>query len=131
MTPELKQKWIDALESGNYQQCRGRLHDGKGYCCLGVLCVVAGAPFCKDDDFFDDFYAFYYPHPLHGVHIHDTDSLLNAEGLAAFGLTREQQDDLTCHNDGRPAGLDSYGNHYPAVQQKSFAEIAQIIRETL
>jgi hypothetical protein len=33
----VKEKWITALESGEYKQCTGQLsHDG-GYCCLGVL----------------------------------------------------------------------------------------------
>lgn len=37
--------WLDALESGNYQQCKRRLHDGVGYCCLGVACsLLLGKP---------------------------------------------------------------------------------------
>ncbi len=43
-------KWIEALESGKYNQCLGVLHNGTGYCCLGVLCVVAGETFAKIDD---------------------------------------------------------------------------------
>ena len=41
MKQEIKQKWIDALKSGEYQQGRERLKtkDGK-YCCLGVLCDI-------------------------------------------------------------------------------------------
>lgn len=31
-------KWIAALRSGKYKQTRGRLQDGDGFCCLGVLC---------------------------------------------------------------------------------------------
>lgn len=45
ITPEQKsnrEKWIQALESGEYQQTRGVLHDGVGYCCLGVACKVLG-----------------------------------------------------------------------------------------
>ena len=38
----LKQKWIAALRSGEYPQTRRTLHNGDGYCCLGVLCEVAG-----------------------------------------------------------------------------------------
>ena len=30
--------WIDALRSGKYKQTYGRLHDEKGFCCLGVAC---------------------------------------------------------------------------------------------
>lgn len=35
-------KWVKALRSGKYQQIRGRLYDGTGYCCLGVACDVLG-----------------------------------------------------------------------------------------
>jgi len=30
------EEWLDALESNEYTQCLGTLHDGVGYCCLGV-----------------------------------------------------------------------------------------------
>lgn len=42
---EIQEKWIQALESGEYQQCEKRLHDGHGYCCLGVAAVVLGREF--------------------------------------------------------------------------------------
>lgn len=39
MTPELKEKWAAALESGEYEQGRGKLRDNDDrMCCLGVLC---------------------------------------------------------------------------------------------
>lgn len=41
----LKKKWVEALRSGEYQQGEGHLFDGNTYCCLGVLCRVAGAEF--------------------------------------------------------------------------------------
>lgn len=31
-----RRRWIEALRSGEYKQCRGTLYDGTGYCCLGV-----------------------------------------------------------------------------------------------
>lgn len=37
MDPIVKEKWIDALRSGKYKQCEGRLRDDVGFCCLGVL----------------------------------------------------------------------------------------------
>jgi hypothetical protein len=51
MTPELKQKWIEALRSGKYTQTTGRLRSmaypdnqpqpaAASFCCLGVLCEV-------------------------------------------------------------------------------------------
>lgn len=43
MAPELKAKWIAALRSGEYRQGRHALRKADGsYCCLGVLCEVAG-----------------------------------------------------------------------------------------
>ena len=43
MNPEIKQQWINALRSGEYEQStQGCLHTANefsaGYCCLGVLC---------------------------------------------------------------------------------------------
>jgi hypothetical protein len=38
MNPQIKQKWVSALRSGDYKQTQGRLHDENGFCCLGVLC---------------------------------------------------------------------------------------------
>lgn len=47
MTPELKSAWTAALRSGQYVQGRSHFkHPARDeYCCLGVLCAVAGAPF--------------------------------------------------------------------------------------
>jgi hypothetical protein len=46
MNSELKQKWIAALRSGNYEQADHRLrrvrHGNVSYCCLGVLLCVSG-----------------------------------------------------------------------------------------
>lgn len=40
MNPEVKQKWIDALRSGDYEQGSEKLRSVSGYCCLGVLCDI-------------------------------------------------------------------------------------------
>lgn len=41
MKAELKQKWLGALRSGQYQQGTGVLRDKfDRFCCLGVLCDV-------------------------------------------------------------------------------------------
>lgn len=38
MNKEIKQKWLEALRSGRYEQGTGRLRSNHGkYCCLGVL----------------------------------------------------------------------------------------------
>ena len=40
----LKKAWVEALRSGKYKQGRLALYDkhNESYCCLGVLCKVAG-----------------------------------------------------------------------------------------
>lgn len=38
MNTEVKQKWIDALRSGKYDQGSEKLRSVQGHCCLGVLC---------------------------------------------------------------------------------------------
>lgn len=38
MRSEIKEKWLEALRSGEYKQTTGSLHDSTGFCCLGVLC---------------------------------------------------------------------------------------------
>lgn len=40
MVPEIKQKLVEALLSGNYEQTTKNLRDEIGYCCLGVLCDI-------------------------------------------------------------------------------------------
>lgn len=43
MTSQLKAKWVAALRSGDFTQGFGYLNRGnKQFCCLGVLCEVAG-----------------------------------------------------------------------------------------
>jgi len=50
MKIEIADKWIAALRSGEYQQTVGRLYDGRGYCCLGVLCKILGEKFRQSYD---------------------------------------------------------------------------------
>lgn len=42
--------WFDDLESSRFAQCRYRLYDGSGYCCMGVGEVSIGHEFYLDDD---------------------------------------------------------------------------------
>lgn len=50
MDRQLKQKWIEALRSGEYQQGRYSFELNDAFCCLGVLCKVAGQPTMIDPD---------------------------------------------------------------------------------
>jgi hypothetical protein len=38
MNKEYKEKWVEALRSGEYKQGTRYLKHGDEYCCLGVLC---------------------------------------------------------------------------------------------
>jgi hypothetical protein len=40
MNPRIKQRWLDALRSGEYKQTTETLRDENGFCCLGVLCDI-------------------------------------------------------------------------------------------
>jgi hypothetical protein len=49
---ELQEKWLKALESGEYAQARGLLGNREiGFCCLGLLCDVAGADYCDGNGY--------------------------------------------------------------------------------
>ena len=37
MNQEIKQRWIEALRSGEYKQCKESLYHCVKFCCLGVL----------------------------------------------------------------------------------------------
>lgn len=39
---KFKEKWITALRSGEYKQCKHQLHNNWGHCCLGVAEIVLG-----------------------------------------------------------------------------------------
>lgn len=41
MNIEVKQQWVAALRSGEYQQGRGVLRKDDKFCCLGVLCDIS------------------------------------------------------------------------------------------
>lgn len=47
-------QWIEALRSGEYKQTKNVLFDGKGYCCLGVACKIAGRKEVIKTDMWDD-----------------------------------------------------------------------------
>jgi hypothetical protein len=38
MKPQIKEQWLEALESGRYEKGKARLNYDNKFCCLGVLC---------------------------------------------------------------------------------------------
>ena len=39
-TQEVKEKWVNALESGTYKKGTGQLKNSNKYCCMGVLADI-------------------------------------------------------------------------------------------
>jgi hypothetical protein len=100
---ELKKKWVKALRSGKYNQTTSSLKDYNSYCCLGVLCEVAGLKFNEDG---------YYCRGLVAV----DGGGLKATELKKFGLHHKTQSKLIDLNDEQ---------HY------NFNEIADYIEKNL
>jgi hypothetical protein len=111
MNPEIKEKWICALESGEYKQCQGRLmkhlnaFDGFGYCCLGVLTdlYIKEKGLDWDKNRYGDF------------SFEDRDAFLPESVIRISGLSEEEEDVLAQMND----------------EGASFKVIAQFIRKAL
>lgn len=40
MNADIKNRWVKALRSGQYEQTQGTLRNYQGFCCLGVLCDI-------------------------------------------------------------------------------------------
>lgn len=119
MEKRLKAKWVRALRSGRYKQTGGDLKNAEGYCCLGVLCSVAGARWTGEE------WGGLKPILRGKVIKHEDEELLSPSFRRQVGLTKRRQSILTDMNDG--------GHDKDNVWQepKSFAEIADYIEKNL
>lgn len=108
MDQKIKQKWIRALRSGRYKQTQNQLHDGKAYCCLGVLCRVVGAKYQNR--------AFHW-------NGYSERGILPDKLRRELKITPSQEDRLTIMNDG------DYSKEYTAPQ--TFKQIADYIEKYL
>src|ERR1700692_953384 len=88
---KFKKKWLAALRSRKFKQTKMVLHNSRGYCCLGVACVVGGAE--ERDPKFGANRIFYYGGDTHSV-------VLPTALREEIGLTTEEQDTLYMLNDG-------------------------------
>ncbi len=113
LKPEVKQKWVEALRSGRYKQGRRKLRVGDEYCCLGVLCDIAGT----------ELDATWIPCPVFTgqdppSYIFGATALtqLDAEQAHSIGIRQAEQKQLIFMND---------------TQNSSFSEIADYIETNL
>jgi len=47
MKERIKNKWVKALRSGEYKQCKGQLKRNGKFCCLGVLSEISKLDYMK------------------------------------------------------------------------------------
>ena len=117
MDQNLKRKWIEALRSGKYRQGYDRLHRGQTFCCLGVLCEVAGFDW----------------EPTETPEIFrcraGVDYIEEPDILEEFGLDEKDHELLYCMNDGTFPDMVQPPTGNERVH--SFLEIADWIEEHL
>lgn len=114
MKKEIKELWVQALRSGEYNQSFCSLNNGIGYCCLGVLCDLAvkdGVGEWRSNGNM----AFYY-----GTGIHESKLWLSGQVLEWAGI---KEPDPNVHGEKLSTWNDK--------TRLSFAEIADLIEEFL
>lgn len=77
---DLQEKWLKALESGEYEQGVGQLKREDKYCCLGVACEVMGIEYS-------------------GFHPGLSEAAGELVGLTSFGDPKDDSYSLTYLND--------------------------------
>lgn len=90
-----QEAWLQALESGKYDQITAYLHDEIGYCCLGVACELL-AEVCEVDVHFSRMEGLYiyagYTNSLpfevqNKLHLRNSEGRLTKPYKGAFSLT--------------------------------------------
>jgi hypothetical protein len=121
MTPEQKQKWIEALRSGKYKQGRGKLCEKGEYCCLGVLLDVLAPEKWED-----------VPNKPYAVHSWSDEegTELETTGLQMTGMRAKTMEHLIHLNDGWDGAVPS-GETQVSIEAQSFVQIADYIEQNL
>lgn len=110
MQKDVRDRWVKALRSGDYEQGAGRLCNKNKYCCLGVLNDVQGNDFVLEDEVRK-----YYD--IGGYAVAINGGWLESQGLESHDVMR-----LWPMNDGR----NTSGEHI-----YSFSDIADFIEENV
>lgn len=139
MNPEIKQKWLDALRSGEYEQAKGALRkqDDEGndlFCCLGVLCdIVAKGDWVEAQEYDDQPVEFGFNVEYHDYHTGDPrtyfeSGVLPKQILNIVGL--EDANPLVKTDDPEEIAI---GVNLASLNDRgmSFAELADLIEAQL
>lgn len=116
MNTEIKQKWVAALRSGNYNQGVNTLRKGNNFCCLGVLCDVVDPKGWKESQLFKT-------SKKYGYGINEVTSTLPYEIMQFAGLTDRNPTLTFDDKDLMVSQLNDKGI--------TFEEIANLIEEQL
>lgn len=124
-TSEARKLWAEALESGEYEQANSVLQTERGFCCLGVACVVAEG---------------------WGIEVHrhrETDKLVGGDldeqpAVQQWLGLKSEDGNFVCLNSAMAENmsLSPYDDQYPTTTlvhlnddgNATFAELAAIIR---
>lgn len=118
MKKKIKEQWIEALRSGEYQQTAGCLHSENGFCCLGVLTDL----YLKEFD--EDWTAGDPSDEVLSYHIDGEYNYLLEDVKIWAGLDSESP--MIVMQDSKKTALANLND-----EGKTFDEIAQIIEEKL
>lgn len=114
MNPEIKQRWVAALRSGEYKQAHHKLADAHGgYCCLGVLCDL----YAKENGM----------HNLYELESDEQDELPGVLVTAWAALSKDMRVEI----DGVVGALFSHNDGFNGHDPRTFSEIAAAIEEQL
>lgn len=128
MDANLKAKWVEALRSGDFKQAQTELHNSASdsYCCLGVLCKVAGATWTSFEKEMegDD-----------GCYLATLDHVPVKDGVLLGNTDNEELEPAACKEFGIPdqsvlIGMND-GNERLGIKPCSFSEIADYIEKNL
>ncbi len=120
MKKEIAEKWVADLRT-NPPQCKSVLYNGRGYCCLGRLCVILGVEFKNQ-------YEINVSYPLYQYLPYRDGNRINTDYSADAVLPEEIQDLAGMHSAN---GFMHSGNALSDLNDsgKSFSQIADIIEE--
>ena len=111
MNEQVKEKWLNALRSGDYQQTKFNLRRKDRFCCLGVLCDLYGKEHNLEWELVDV-----------GVYrFQNRDLYLSSSVIEWSGLVSENP--IVCNGETSLGYLNDNGS--------TFNEIADLIQEHL
>lgn len=114
----IKEMWVQALRSGEYQQGKSCLNDGGSMCCLGVLCDLHRKEFNGEWRPVDDRTRLTYGSSAGGHYL--PHEVMQWAGLSDVNPKLRDGSFLSNHNDG-----------YLMDRPRTFSEIADLIEREL